>query len=84
MAEVVEKFFNEKLSMMPPEEYELHGKSNKPVVKPATSTSNTGEFTEPIEPVEPAAKKGKKAPPVQPVVKRETRSIPAGIYPLSF
>jgi len=78
MAEVIEKFFNEKLSMMPPEEVEIVGKSNKPVIKPATSTtttiSTTGESTEQIEPLEPVAKRGKKVI-VQSVVK--TRSIPA-------
>ena len=79
MAEVVEKFFTEKISMMPPEEYEIVGKSNKPVVKAATSTSNAGEPItepiEPIEPIEPLAKRGKKTI-VTSVVK--TRSIPAG------
>lgn len=74
MAEVVEKFFKEKLSMMPPEEYELMGKGNKPVVKPATSTSNTGEATDAADPSEPAAKRGKKA--ITPSVVK-TRSIPA-------
>uniref|UniRef100_T2MD51 Bromodomain-containing protein 3 n=1 Tax=Hydra vulgaris TaxID=6087 RepID=T2MD51_HYDVU len=42
MAEVLEKFFDEKLSMMPPEEYEII-KGAKTVVKAATSTSESGE-----------------------------------------
>ena len=69
MAEVLEKFLNEKLAMMPPEEYEVTtGKNNRTVtVKPATSTSNTGE------PSEPPAKKGKKTP-------AKTRSIAPGIH----
>ena len=69
MAEVLEKFLNEKLAMMPPEEYEVTtGKNNRTVtVKPATSTSNTGE------PSEPPAKKGKKAP-------AKTRSIAPGMH----
>ena len=49
MAEVLEKFFDEKLSMMPPEEYEIV-KGSKTVVKAATSTSESGE---------PIAKKSK-------------------------
>ena len=69
MAEVLEKFLNEKLAMMPPEEYEVTtGKNNRTVtVKPATSTSNTGE------PIEPPAKKGKKTP-------AKTRSIAPGMH----
>jgi len=74
MAEVIEKFFNEKLAMMPPEEVEITSKS-KPVVKPATSTTTTvsssGDTTAELEPV---AKRGKKVVGPQ-VVK--TRSIPA-------
>lgn len=58
MAETVEKFFNEKIAMMPPEEYEIIKGSKtavKPVVKPATSS--TGDS------LEPAAKKAKPAKP---------------------
>ena len=55
MAETVEKFFNEKLAMMPPEEYEIFGKGSKTVVKPATSSTG--------DPDEPLAKKAKKSPP---------------------
>ena len=50
MAETVEKFFDEKLASMPPEEYEII-KGSKTVVKPATSS--TGNL------IEPAAKKAK-------------------------
>jgi len=75
MAETIEKFFNEKISMMPPEEVEITSKSNKPVIKPATSTTTTISTTgEPVEPLEPVAKRGKKVVGPQ-VVK--TRSIPA-------
>ena len=77
MAEVIEKFFNEKLSMMPPEEVEINSKSNKPVIKPATSTTTTAPATdEPTADLEPVAKRGKKAvgPPAV-----KTRSLPAGM-----
>jgi len=59
MAEVLEKFFNEKIAMMPPEEHEVFTNKNNRVVtvKPATSTSNTDEQ------LEPPAKRGKKTPP---------------------
>lgn len=49
MAEAIEKFFNEKLSMMPPEEVEITGKNNKPVIKPATSTTTITSTVEPVE-----------------------------------
>jgi len=54
MAETVEKFFNEKLAMMPPEEYEII-KGGKPTIKPVLkpATSSTGDL------IEPAAKKTK-------------------------
>lgn len=67
MAETVEKFFNEKLAMMPPEEVEIVGKGSKTVVKPATSSTG--------DPGEPPAKKGKKStPPTKP------RTIAAGNF----
>jgi len=75
MAEVIEKFFNEKLSMMPPEEVEVTSKSNKPVIKPATSTTTTATTTgESTAELEPVAKRGKKVvgPPAV-----KTRSLPA-------
>lgn len=69
MAETVEKFFDEKLAMMPPEEYEIVGKGAKTVVKPATSSTGDPEG-------EPPAKKGKKStPPTKP------RTIAAGRLP---
>ena len=66
MAETVEKFFNEKLAMMPPEEYEIIKGAKtvgKPAVKPAVSSTG--------DPLEPAAKKIK-----QPINK--PRTIAAG------
>lgn len=74
MADAIEKFFNEKLSMMPPEEVEVTGKSNKPVIKPATSTTTTISTTGETSELEPVAKRGKKVvgPPAV-----KTRSIPA-------
>ena len=67
MAEGLEKFFNEKLAMMPPEEYEIvgKGKSTKKQAKPVIN-SITGEAEE------PPSKRGKKVGPVKP------RSLPAG------
>ena len=50
MAETVEKFFTEKITSMPPEEYEII-KGSKSVSKPAISRN--GDSTE------PAAKKAK-------------------------
>ena len=71
MAESLEKFFNEKLAMMPPEEYEVVGKNARPLIKPASSTSSG-------DPGEPPTKRGKKAGPVKP------RSIAAGKHSLYY
>jgi hypothetical protein len=54
MAEAVHKFFNERLAMMPPEEYEIIP-SSQPVVKKATSTHDT-----PAAEGEPSAKREKR------------------------
>lgn len=80
MAETVEKFFNEKIAMMPPEEHEII-KGSKTVVKPATSSTG--------DPNEPATKKAKPvvkpraiaADSTQPSLVSPTTVIPAGDQP---
>ena len=68
MAETVEKFFNEKIAMMPPEEHEIVGKgskSAKPAIKPTVTST--------VDPSEPPAKKGK------PSIKTETIAAGKGV-----